>query len=80
MRIGITDSGVGGLSVCAEVEAGLRESPAGQDIEVVYLNASLGGDPLELDVYGMSLSLRRQQARCFGVSRIGADPGVQRRG
>ena len=48
--------------------------------EVVYLNASLGGDLLELDVYGMSLSLRRQQARCFGVSRIGADPGVQRRG
>jgi glutamate racemase len=44
MRIGITDSGVGGLSVCAEVEAGLRESPAGQDIEVVYLNAALRDD------------------------------------
>jgi Fe2+ transport system protein FeoA len=48
--------------------------------EVVYLNASLGGDPLELDVYGMSVSLRREQARCFGVSRMGAKPDVQRRG
>jgi glutamate racemase len=44
MRIGITDSGTGGLSVCAEVEAGLRESPVGQDLEILYLNAALQDD------------------------------------
>ena len=44
MRIGITDSGTGGLSVCAEVEAGLRQAPTGQDIEVLYLNAALQDD------------------------------------
>ena len=44
MRVGITDSGVGGLSVCAEVEASLRESPCGQDLEILYLNAALQDD------------------------------------
>lgn len=44
MRIGITDSGVGGLSVCAEVEARLRQSPAGEDIEIIYLNAAIEDD------------------------------------
>ena len=44
MRIGITDSGVGGLSVCAEVEAGLRESPCGRNLEILYLNAALQDD------------------------------------
>ena len=44
MRIGITDSGTGGLSVCAEVEAGLRAAPCAQDIEVLYLNAALQDD------------------------------------
>lgn len=44
MRIGITDSGVGGLSVCAELEARLRQSPVQQDIEVIYLNAAIEDD------------------------------------
>ena len=44
MRIGITDSGVGGLSVCAGVEASLRESPCGQDLEILYLNAAQRDD------------------------------------
>lgn len=44
MRIGITDSGVGGLSVCAEVEARLCDSPAGEDLEILYLNAALQDD------------------------------------
>lgn len=44
MRIGITDSGVGGLSVCAEVEARLRQSPVREDIEIVYLNAAIEDD------------------------------------
>ena len=44
MRIGITDSGVGGLSVCAEVEAKLRHSPIQEDIELLYLNAAIEDD------------------------------------
>lgn len=44
MRIGITDSGVGGLSVCAEVEALLRHAPVAEDVELVYLNAALQDD------------------------------------
>lgn len=44
MRIGITDSGVGGLSVCAEVEAGLRRLPRQHDVDVMYLNAALRDD------------------------------------
>ena len=41
MRIAITDSGVGGLSVCAEVEARQRQSPLREDIEILYLNAAI---------------------------------------
>lgn len=44
MRIGITDSGVGGLSVCAAVEAKLRNSPIKEDIELLYLNAAIEDD------------------------------------
>lgn len=44
MRIGITDSGVGGLSVCAELEARLRRSPLKQDLEILYLNAAIEDD------------------------------------
>ena len=44
MRIGITDSGVGGLSVCAELEVLLRRAPLDTDVEIVYLNAALRDD------------------------------------
>jgi len=44
LRIGITDSGVGGLSVCAEVETRLRRSPIEEDIEIIYLNAAIEDD------------------------------------
>ena len=44
MKIGITDSGTGGLSVCAEVEARLRKRPTQQDVELLYLNAALRDD------------------------------------
>ena len=37
MKIGITDSGVGGLSVCAAVEARLKHSPVREDVELLYL-------------------------------------------
>lgn len=44
MRIGITDSGVGGLSVCAELEARLRRSPVRENIDLLYLNAAIEDD------------------------------------
>jgi glutamate racemase len=44
VRIGITDSGVGGLSVCAELEARLSRSPLAQDLEILYLNAAIEDD------------------------------------
>lgn len=44
MRIAITDSGVGGLSVCAELEARLRRGAAVANLEIFYLNAALRDD------------------------------------
>jgi glutamate racemase len=44
LRIGITDSGVGGLSVCAELEARLHRSPIKEDVELLYLNAAIEDD------------------------------------
>lgn len=44
MRIGITDSGVGGLSVCAAIEARLIHSPIREDVELLYLNAAIEDD------------------------------------
>ncbi|MCF7823483.1 MAG: aspartate/glutamate racemase family protein [Candidatus Marinimicrobia bacterium] len=40
MRWMITDSGIGGLSVCAGLERGLRETGAGHGIELLYINAT----------------------------------------
>jgi Fe2+ transport system protein FeoA len=35
--------------------------------EVTFLGRSLGGDPLEVRIYGASISLRAEQARRFEV-------------
>jgi len=40
--------------------------------EVTFVRASLGGDPLEFRVFGAAISLRREHARCFEVSPVGA--------
>ena len=44
MRIGITDSGVGGLSVCAAVEERLRGETHAQDVEIIDPHAALRDD------------------------------------
>ncbi len=44
MRVAITDSGVGGLSVCAALEAELVRRGLGDGLEVLYLNAALEDD------------------------------------
>jgi len=35
--------------------------------ELTFLRRSLGGDPLEVRIYGAAISLRQEQARRFNV-------------
>lgn len=39
MHLVITDSGLGGLSICAAIERGLREAPRSADVRITYVNA-----------------------------------------
>lgn len=39
LRIVITDSGLGGLSICAELEKELRSAAGGRPVELIYVNA-----------------------------------------
>lgn len=39
-----------------------------EDVEVQIENIAIGGDPIEISVYGSSVSLRKQDARLFEVS------------
>ena len=41
-----------------------------EDITVCLENIAIGGDPLEIGFFGGSVSLRKEQARHFKVSRI----------
>ena len=41
--------------------------------EVELVSTAIGGDPLELRMFGNAISLRREQARHFSVSPV--DPG-----
>ena len=47
--------------------------------EVVFMRRSLGGDPLEIRIYGAAISLRDEQARRFHMVRDGGG-GVVRQG
>jgi ferrous iron transport protein A len=40
--------------------------------DVRFQHAAIGGDPLEVNVFGTSISIRREQARRFQVSGAGA--------
>lgn len=39
-----------------------------EDAPVEFIRAAIGGDPLEFKLYGIAISLRREQARKFAVS------------
>lgn len=41
-----------------------------EDITVHMKNVAIGGDPLEIGYFGSSISLRREQAQRFKVTRI----------
>jgi len=61
-EIDTTDPGVVRLMVMGMVE----------DIIVRMENIAIGGDPLEVGFFGSSISLRKEQARHFKVTRITA--------
>ena len=64
-KIDTADPGVVRLMVLGMVE----------DIIVRMENIAIGGDPLEVGFFGSSISLRKEQARHFKVTRItGAPP------
>jgi glutamate racemase len=39
LRLVVTDSGLGGLSICAELEKRLRDAAAGRSVRLIYVNA-----------------------------------------
>jgi Fe2+ transport system protein FeoA len=41
-----------------------------EDITVRMENIAIGGDPLEIGFFGSSVSLRKEQARCFKVTPV----------
>ena len=41
-----------------------------EGVEVQYENSAIGGDPMEVSVYGTAISIRKQQAGCFRISPI----------
>ncbi len=45
-----------------------------EDITVRMENIAIGGDPLEVGFFGSSVSLRKEQARHFKVTRISDTP------
>jgi len=59
-KIDTNDPGVIRLMILGMVE----------DITVRMENIAIGGDPLEVGFFGSSISLRKEQARHFKVSRI----------
>ena len=41
-----------------------------EDAPLRFIQAAIGGDPLEFKLYGIAISLRRDQARKFRIARI----------
>jgi Fe2+ transport system protein FeoA len=38
--------------------------------EIKHANSAIGGDPMEVTVFGTSISIRKQQAANFSISPI----------
>ncbi|MGD2129082.1 MAG: FeoA family protein [Lysobacterales bacterium] len=41
--------------------------------EVQHENSAIGGDPMEVSVFGTAISVRKEQAGCFQVSPLYPD-------
>lgn len=44
-----------------------------EGVEVQYQNSAIGGDPMEVSVFGTAISVRKQQADCFRISPLNAN-------
>jgi Fe2+ transport system protein FeoA len=44
-----------------------------EDAIVRVENAAIGGDPIEISLFGTSVSVRRQHARYFRIAPVAAD-------
>jgi len=63
-KIDTADPGVIKLMILGMVE----------DTTVRMENIAIGGDPMEVGFFGSSISLRKEQARHFKVTRIASAP------
>ena len=61
----ITDIDTADDAVLRLMSLGLVEG-----VELEFINSSLGGDPLELRLYGSAISMRREQAKHFKVKKL----------
>ena len=43
-----------------------------EGVEVQYQNSAIGGDPMELTIFGTAVSVRKQQADRFRISPLPA--------
>ena len=41
-----------------------------EGVEVRHANSAIGGDPMEVSVYGTAISVRKQQASCFRIAPL----------
>jgi Fe2+ transport system protein FeoA len=41
-----------------------------EGVEVQHQNSAIGGDPMEVSVFGTAISVRRQQAGCIRISPL----------
>jgi Fe2+ transport system protein FeoA len=44
-----------------------------EGVEVRHANSAIGGDPMEVSVYGTAISVRKEQAGCFRISPLDAN-------
>ena len=44
-----------------------------EGVEVQHENSAIGGDPLEVTVFGTAISVRKQQASCFQVTPVSSN-------
>jgi Fe2+ transport system protein FeoA len=44
-----------------------------EGVEVRHANSAIGGDPMEVTVFGTSISVRKQQANCFRIAPLSAN-------
>lgn len=41
-----------------------------EGVEVQHASSAIGGDPMEVSVFGTAISVRRQQADCFRIAPL----------